>query len=401
VEILQDIRVLDLSRVISGPFCSRMLGDLGAEIIKVESPRGDQLRNTIPAKGEISASFTQFNAGKKSLCIDYRTERGVELIRQLASKCDVFLENFRAGLLSEIGLGYEDIKAVNPDIVYCSISGFGQEGPGARRPAYTDIIQALSGLDYAAQKMFGNDTDSPPGYPVSLGDTCASLNATISILAALYHRAVMGQGQYLDVSMLDSLIASNDSTLQRTIFSDGELGEPSNIFRPPLKLKDGYMAASVALNFEKVVMAMDCPELIVDERFKTIALQRENMADYIGIVAAWAADKTVEQVSVIFDEYDIPYGKVNSSQEVVNSQIVHDREMKVDLTLPGGALTSVINTPFNFSSGKSRPQGPPPLLGEHNDVVLRDLLGLSDDILQSLIDEGIIDSHTTESGNDT
>lgn len=119
--------------------------------------------------------------------------------------------------------------------------------------------------------------------------------------------------------------------------------------------------------------------------------------EYISIVTEWARDKTVEQVSAIFDEYDIPYGKVNSSQEVVDSQIVSDREMKVDLTLPGGVLTSVINTPFNFSSGKSRPQGPPPLLGEHNDVVLRDLLGLSDDARQSLVDEGIIDSHTGES----
>ena len=397
MKILQDIRVLDLSRVISGPFCSRMLGDLGAEIIKIESPRGDQLRNTIPMKGQFSASFTQFNAGKKSLCIDYRTERGVELVKQLAGKCDVFLENFRAGLLAETGLGYDEIKAVKPDIVYCSISGFGQAGPNAGRPAYTDIIHALSGFDYAAQKMFGNETDSPPGYPASLGDTCASLNATISILAALYHRAVSGQGQYIDVSMLDSLIASNDSTLQRTIFSDGELDEPSIIFRPPLRLKDGYIAASVALNFEKVVMAMDLPELIIDERFKTAMLQRENMMEYISIVAEWAHDKTVEQVSAIFDEYDIPYGKVNSSQEVVDSQIVSDREMKVDLTLPGGVLTSVINTPFNFSSGKSRPQGPPPLLGEHNDVVLRDLLGLSDDARQSLVDEGIIDSHTGES----
>ncbi len=392
--------MLDLSRVISGPFCSRMLGDLGAEIIKIESPRGDQLRSTIPRKGKFSASFTQFNAGKKSLCIDYRTERGVELIRQLAGQCDVFLENFRAGLINDIGLGYEEIHAVNPDIVYCSISGFGQEGQHAKRPAYTDIIQALSGLDYAAQKMFGNETDSPPGYPVSLGDTCASLNATISILAALYHRAITGLGQYIDVSMLDSLIASNDSTLQRTIFGNADADEPSYIFRPPLKLKDGYIAASVALNFEKVVLAIGRPELIIDERFNTVTQQRKNMSEYIRIVSEWALEKTVAQVSAIFDEYDIPFGKVNSSQEVVNSQIVHDREMKFALTLPGGEQTSVINTPFKFSSGKSRPQGPPPVLGEHNDVVLRDLLGLSDDQRQSLFDDGIIEADAGGSGSE-
>jgi len=396
VKILKDIKVLDLSRVISGPFCSRMLSDLGAEVIKVESPKGDQLRSAPPMKGEFSAAFTQFNSGKKSLCVDYRTKRGVELIKQLTGECDVFLENFRAGLLASIGLGYDEIKSINPGIVYCSISGFGQEGPDAGRSAYTDIIQALSGLDYAAQKMQGNEADRPPGYPASIADTCASLNATISILAALYHRAMSGQGQYMDVSMLDSLIASNDSTLQRTIFSDGALDEPSTIFRPPFKFKNGFVAASVALNFEKTIEAIGRPELINDERFKTVMLQRKNMAEYISIVREWALETTVEQAVTTFDAYDIPYGKVNSSLEVVNSQIVQDREMKVDVTLPDGVLTSVINTPFNFSSGKSQPQGPPPYLGEHSDRVLRDLLGLSDESRQLLIDEGIVISNTSE-----
>jgi CoA:oxalate CoA-transferase len=387
---LQDIKVLDLSRVISGPFCSRMLGDLGADVIKVESPKGDLLRSALPMKDQFSAAFTQFNSGKKSVCIDFRTTRGIELIKQLAGKCDVFLENFRAGMLSSIGLGYDEIKSINPGIVYCSISGFGQEGPDAGRPAYTDIIQALSGLDYAAQKMQGNATDTPPGYPASIADTTASLNATISILAALYQRALTGEGERIDISMLDSLIASNDSTLQRTIFSDGALDEPSTLLRPPLKLKDGFMAASVGLNFEKTIAAIGQPELIDDQRFKTSILQRENIAEYIAVVQAWAIEKTVQQVSTLFDEFDIPYGKVNSSSEVINSQIVKDREMKVDLTLPGGALTSVINTPFNFSSGKSRPHGPPPLLGEHNELVLCEFLGLSNDNLQLLLDEGIV-----------
>jgi crotonobetainyl-CoA:carnitine CoA-transferase CaiB-like acyl-CoA transferase len=373
-----------------------MLGDLGARVIKVESPNGDRLRWATPSKGDFSAAFTQFNSGKQSVCINYRTKPGVELIAQLAAKCDVFLENFRAGLLPAIGLGYDDLKLINPGIVYCSISGFGQVGPNAGRPAYTDIIQALSGLDYAAQKMQGNETDSPPGYPASLADTCASQNAAISILAALYHRAMTGEGQYIDVSMLDSLIAANDSTLQRTIFSGGDLDRPSDIFRAPFKLKDGYMAASVGLNFDKTVSAIGRPELVNYERFNLDVLQGDNMAAYIKIVRAWAIEQTVEQASAVFDEYDIPYGKVNSSSDVINSQIVQDREMKVDITLPGGVQTSVINTPFTFSSGKSRPQGPPPKLGEHNDIVLSDLLGLSNEDRQSLYNEGILVSDNNE-----
>lgn len=388
--MLHDVRVLDLSRVISGPFCSRMLGDLGAEIIKVESPNGDQLRASIPRKGDFSSSFTQFNAGKKSVCIDYRTERGVELIKQLAARCDVFLENFRAGLLDSIGLGYADINAINPSIVYCSISGFGQDGPDAGRTAYTDIIQALSGLDYAAQTMIENETGAPPGFPASLADTSASLNATIAILAALYSRATSGEGQFIDVSMLDSLVASNDTTLQRTLFSNGQMDSPSNLFRAPFKMKDGFVSASVGLNFDKVVLAMGRPELIVDDRFKTVDLQRTNMMEYIGIVREWAQHQTVAQASAIFDEYDIPYGKVNSSQEVIDSEITRYRQMKVDVTLADGDSLPVINTPFNFSSGKSRPQGPPPYLGEHTDAVMRDLVGLTDDDRQALFDEGIL-----------
>jgi len=370
-----------------------MLGDLGAEIIKVESPNGDQLRASVPRKGDFSSSFTQFNAGKKSVCIDYRTERGVELVKQLAARSDVFLENFRAGLLASIGLGYDDIKAINPAIVYCSISGFGQDGPGAGRTAYTDIIQALSGLDYAAQKMMDNETGSPPGFPASLADTCASLNATIAILAALLGRVTSGEGQFIDISMLDSLMASNDTTLQRTLFSDGALDSPSNLFRAPFKMKDGFMSASVGLNFDKVVLAMGRPELIVDERFRTVDLQRQNMMEYISIVREWAQHQTVAQASAIFDEYDIPYGKVNSSQEVLNSEITRHRQMKVDVTLRDGGLLPVINTPFRFSGGKSGPEGPPPYLGEHTDAVMRDLVGLSDETRQSLFEAGVLVSH--------
>lgn len=378
-----------------------MLSDLGAEVIKVESPRGDQLRVSPPMKAGFSAGFTQFNAGKKSVCVDYRTERGIALVRQLAARSDIFLENFRAGLAEEIGLGYDAIRELNPAIVYCSISGFGQTGPDGGRTAYTDIIQALSGLEYAGQKLFGNESDSPPGYGASLADTCAGLNAAVAILAALYSRTVTGEGQSIDISMLDSLIASNDSTLQRTIFSDGELDAPSNIFRPPFRLSDGFMCASVGLNFEKVVMAMGRPELIVDDRFRTVDLQRENMVEYIQLVKEWLSGMSVEEASAIFDEYDIPYGKVNSSEEVLESPVVESRGMKAGVQLPDGEETAVINTPFHFSSGRSMPRGRPPFLGEHTDEVMRDVLELPADERRSLFEEGVLVSEQTGSGSET
>lgn len=388
--MLNKIRVLDFSRVLSGPFCTRMLADLGAEIIKVESLNGDPMRNSPPFKGRFSSYFTQFNLGKKSVCIKYRHEKGAGLIKRLAVECDVILENFRPGLLAEIGLGYEDLRKVNPALIYCSISGFGQEGPDSRRPAYTDIIQAVSGLDYAAGNMYGAGEQGPPGFPFSLADTYASLNSAVAILAALYHREITGEGQSIDISMLDSILAANDSTLQKYIFSDGKDDIPTLVFRPPLKMKDGYMSASIALNFEKTVKAIGRPELVEDDLFKTVESRRENLDIYIQLVKEWALQKRVEEAAEIFDRYDIPYGKVNSTEEVIKSQAMRDREMLVEIELPGAGVVPVINTPFKFSGNASRPQGPPPLLGQHSREVLKDLLGIPDNEIETLTREGII-----------
>ncbi len=388
--MLQGVRVLDLSRVIAGPFCSRMLGDLGAEIIKVETPAGEATRRATPARGNFSSLFAQYNAGKKSVCIDLRSGEGVALVTELAARCDVFLENFRAGLASEIGLGYETIREANPGIVYCSISGFGQQGPDAGRPAYTDIIQALAGLDYAAQNMYGNETQSPPGYPAAIADTCASLNAAIAILAALYHREQTGAGQHIDLSMLDAMVASNDSTLQRFLFSGGEEDAPSAIYRPPLKLKDGFMAASIGLSFEKTMRAIGREDLISDPRFHTPQLQRDNMGLFVEVTREWAATRTVDEVSALFDAHDIPYGKVNSSEEVLNSHAVRERQMLVNVDLPGEGSTPVINTPFHFSGGRSAPSGPPPTLGAHTREVLTGLLDMPAERYQVLLASGAV-----------
>lgn len=390
IDMLKGVRILDLSRVIAGPYCTRILADLGAEVIKVESPKGDAFRTAVPQKHDFSSLFTQFNAGKKSLCIDLRKEAGIQLLHRLAAQCDVFIENFRAGLAASIGAGYDDIKASNPSIVYCSISGFGQHGSDAGKPAYTDIIQALSGLDHASSQMFGNDTGSPPGFPASLADTYTSQQASIAILAALFRRQKTGEGEYIDISMLDCMISANDSTLQRYLFSEGELQGPSPIFRPPLKLKDGFLSASIGLNFEKTVQAIGLPELIQDDLFSTPELRRENMVHYIDIVSGWAADKTVEEVATLFNAHDIPYGKVRSPAEVINSKSTTERQLIVDLDLNDGNTLPVINTPFNFASGKSRPAGPPPRLGAHSREVLTELLAMSEVDIQTLMTNEII-----------
>jgi crotonobetainyl-CoA:carnitine CoA-transferase CaiB-like acyl-CoA transferase len=388
---LQKIRIVDLSRVLSGPFCTRMLADLGAEIIKVESGSGDPTRQYPPTRGGYGYYFTQFNVGKKSLGLNLRHPKGVEIFKSLISVSDVVLENFRPGILDKMGLGYSVLKQVNPRIILCSISGFGQNGPERDRLAYTDNIQAYSGMDYIAAKMIGPDAD-PPGYPYSFGDTYASLNAAIAILGALLHREFTGEGEAIDISMLDCVLAANDSTLEKYIFSEGQLDTPGIAFRPPLRVKDGHMAAALAMQFERVAHAIGRPDLLEDERFKKMEERHkgENFDGYLEIIKEWAKDKTIEEVSQIFEKYDIPYGRVNTIEEVINSPVVNDRDMLVRMELPDNGPIRVVNTPFKVGRNACGPQGPPPRLGEHNEEILNGLLKLSKEEIAALHREGIL-----------
>jgi crotonobetainyl-CoA:carnitine CoA-transferase CaiB-like acyl-CoA transferase len=292
-------------------------------------------------------------------------------------------------MLEKMGLGYPVLREINPRIILCSISGFGQTGPETRRLAYTDIVQAYSGLDYIAGKMGGPETD-PPGFPVSFADTYASLNACVSILAALYHRELSGEGQAIDISMLDCLLAANDSTLQQFIFSDGQWDKPIGIWRAPLRMKDGHMGVALLLQFERTTRAIGRPELIDDERFSSMAAQVVNLKDFLEIVGEWAKDITIEEASRIFDEFEIPYAKVNSTEEVLGSEVVKARNMLPDLELPGVGTVPVVNTPFNFSIQETGPQGRPPDLGEHNHEVLTQLLEMSEEAFEALANEGVI-----------
>ncbi len=387
--MLSKIRVIDLSRVLSGPFCGRMLADMGAEVIKIESFSGDPMRSYPPFKGKHSSYFTQWNVGKRSLCLDLKSEKGIEIIKKLIGESDVVLQNFRTGTLEKMGLGYEVLKEINPGIILCSISGFGQSGVEAGRLAYTDIVQAYSGLDYIAGKMKGSDAD-PPGFPVSFADTYASLNACISILAALFHRASTGGGQAIDISMLDCLLASNDSTLQPYIFSDGAWDKPIGIWRAPLRMKDGHMGVALLLQFERTVKAIGKPELLEDERFNSMAGQVVNIEAFLEIAGEWAKEITVEEATKIFEKYDIPHAKVNSNEEVLNSQVVKDRNMLVNMDFPEVGNIPVVNTPFKFSASATGPQSIPPGLGEHNRTVLTKILEMSEKEIIQLEEANII-----------
>ncbi|NIB45032.1 CoA transferase [Pseudomaricurvus alkylphenolicus] len=381
--MLKDVKVLDLSRVLSGPFCSRMLADMGAEVVKVESKSGDGTRTGMAFKGEFSCYFTQFNVGKRCISVNLHSEAGVDLVKKLAAECDVILENFRPGTMAEMGLGYETLKEINPNIIYCSISGFGQSGEYANRPAYADIVHALSGLEYAGASMDGAD-GNPPGMPISYADTNTSLNAAIAILAALYNRKNTGEGQYIDIAMIDCLLASNDSTIQKYVFSDGLNDAPPPAAQPPLKMKDGHLAASLVLTFPRVAEAIGRPDLLEDERFNPPINLYNNYRDYREIVYSWAAKTTVEQACEIFEKYEIPFGKVQTTADVVNSTVVRERNMLVDVELPGVGDVKVVNTPFRFSGVETGPQRPPSRKGGDNKEVLQDWLGLTSEQVDEL-----------------
>jgi CoA:oxalate CoA-transferase len=391
LSLLKTIRVLDMSRVLSGPFCSRILRDLGAEVIKIESGRGDPSRQYPPFKGGYAGGFSHYNAGKKSLGVNLRHPKGVDLAKRLVAVSDVLVENFRPGTLAQMGLGYPVLKEINPRIVLCSISGFGQTGTEAQRLAYTDEIQAYSGMDHMLAQMIGPDAD-PPGYPFSFADTYASLHAAVAILAALLNRTHTGEGQCIDISMLDCMVSVNDSILQKFIFSDGAINRPGILYRPPLRMKDGHMSAALGMQFERVAKAIGHPELLEDERFKTMKARNkpENFIHFFDMVKEWASKTTVQEATKIFEENEIPYSKVNSIAELIDSPAVRDRNMLPEVELPDCGPVPIINTAFHFLGKSCRPQGPPPRLGEHNREVLGSLLGLAEGDMDALSGEGIL-----------
>lgn len=389
--ILSNVRVLDLGRVIAAPFCARILSDLGAEVIKVESSKGDLVRNHPPFyRGGFSGIFTQYNAGKKAICVDMRNADGIALIKKLVAVSDAVVENFRPGVMEEIGLGYDVLRDINKKIILCSISGFGQTGSERDRPAFADVIHAYSGMDYMAMKVQGPG-EAPPGFPYSFSDTYAGINAALAILGALFYRQTTGEGQAIDISLLDCVLAANDHTLQGFIFSEGALDAPP-MAKPPIRMKDGYMAMTPMVSFKGIVKAMGRPELAEDDRFSKDKVRIEKYADEsLRLIKDWAATVTIAEGSALLTRHGVPHAKVNSLSEIVNAPVVRERQMFVEVDMdPSLPPALVLNTPAKFSHCPTGPQGRPPYLGEHNRQVLKDILGLSEEEIADLAARGII-----------
>ena len=393
---LTGIKVLDVSRILSGPFCTMLLADLGAEVIKIERPgRGDVARTMGPQVGGDSAYFMSVNRGKKSVMLDLSHKEGQRLARDLARRVDVLVENFVPGTMHRFGLSYPQLRTLNPRLVYASISGFGQDGPYARHPALDIIVQAMGGIMSV--------TGEPGGPPVrpgaSLGDSVAGLFAALAIVTALWERERTGRGRYIDMSMLDCQVSVMENAFSR-YFATGEvpraLGSrhPAAVPFQAFATRDGYIVVGLisedADMWKRFCEAIGHPELGQDLRFKDGWSRTRNYDQLQPVMDVAMRRKSSQEWLEELSRLGIPCGPVNSVDQVAQDPHVLHRGMIAEIPHKRLGTWRVANTPFNISGATSGPQGPSPDLGEHTEEVLTDMLGLSAQEVAKLRSEGVV-----------
>jgi len=365
------LRVVDFTTTIAGPHCTRLLADLGAEVIKVESPEGDMMRSRQPLRGGASTSFGQLNTGKKSVVFDLKQPEAVAAARRLIASADVLVENFRPGVMQRFGLDYPALKPVKPDLVYCAISGYGQSGPSAGLPAYAPVIHASSGYDMA--HLAYQDGHRRPDYcGIYIADVLTGTYAFGAIMTALYQRQATGEGQLIDVSMLESMLSLTLSELQLAQFP-GSFVSGRPVFGP-IVTKDGYINLSVASErtFQNLAAAAGRPDWIGDPRFAKYPDRRANWGHLIDELEIWSKEKTSAEVQAIFDRHQVPGSPYRTVKEAMEDpQLVHRRAL-AEVHDSGGNFR-VLNPPFRFSAATAAARPFVAALGEHTEVVLGEL----------------------------
>jgi|SRR5690625_1874999 len=392
IKPLAGLRVIDFTRILAGPFCTALLGDLGAEIIKVEPPAGDDYRNVAPIKKGEGALFTVMNRNKKSLVLDLKKEEAVALVHELVATADIVVENFRPGVTERLGVDYERLQQINPRLIYVSVSGFGQSGPYSRRPAYDIVLQAMTGLMEA--------TGSPDGPPTLVGeaisDVVSGLFASWGALVALYAREKNGKGTHVDVSMFNATLAFAATSVSRYLFTGQApqrvgnrhpLSAPFGVF----EAADGHFVIAVLNHrqFEQLAQAIEQPEIAQWEKFATDDLRNQNEAELRQIIERWSKSKTAEEAIEALGAASVPAAPIWDIEQALNSEqatetgfLTHVRHEKLDdLKLP--------SQPVSFSGFAANTVGPAPALGEHNEEVLGQVLGLAQSRITELSKLGV------------
>ncbi len=385
---LRGIRVLDFTRVLAGPSASLALADLGAEVLKVEPPEsGDETRTFPPFREGESHYFLSVNRGKKSIVVDLKTEAGLALVKDLAAKCDILVENYRPGVMGRLGLGYEALSAINPGLIYCSISGFGMTGPLRDRPSFDIVLQALSG----ALSVNGEAGRAPMKLGIPLGDLVGGINGPIGILAALYERSVTGRGRLIDVSLMDGLIGMLGYLAQLAFFT-GEDPKPQGSEHPNLvpygifPAKDGSIIVACLTNsfWGRISHALGAPEWVRDPRFETIEKRRDNRALVNKMISEFTQRKSVQELVELFTFHQVPHAPILGVKEALAQPQAVAREMVVETDHPVLGKIPIVNRSIRFPGERQPVPTAPPVLGQHTDEILRNILGFTSEQIEGL-----------------
>ncbi|KAE9528343.1 CaiB/BaiF CoA transferase family protein [Testudinibacter aquarius] len=391
---LEGLRVLDLSRVLAGPFCSMMLADMGAEVIKIEQPgSGDDSRQFAPMKNGESSYYMNLNRNKKGITLNLKG-KGRDIFLEMVKQADIVLENYRPGTMEKLGLGYEELKTVNPRIIYGAISGFGHTGRNKMRPGYDIIAQATGGL----MSTTGWPGGEPTRSGTAMGDVLAGLSLAIGLLAAVNHQTRTGQGQKVDIALVDSVVASME-IINQIYLVEGRLPErignryescyPYDSFAA----KDGWLVIGAANDklWHLVCKVIGREDLIQNSRYKTNPDRVKNHAEIKPLVEDWTKQYPAEEVINAMLAAGVPAAPINTIDQIVNDpHIAQDREMFVDIEHPLAGKTTLTGSHLKFSVTQTGVRTAAPLLGEHNTDIYQALLGYTPEVLSELKESGVI-----------
>jgi CoA:oxalate CoA-transferase len=392
---LEGIRVLDFTQYLSGPHGTSILSELGAEVIKIEMPgKGEPERQAMPKtpKGE-SYQFFSYNRGKKSVTLNLKNPKGLEIARKLAAEVDVLVENFAPGGMAKLGLSYEEVKKINPGIIYASISGFGQTGPRRNDVSYDVVAQAMGGL----MSITGYPDGEPLKAGISLGDYMGGYNGAIAILAALYYKTVTGEGQSIDISMQDgiwAMVFPDRANYFDTLDVPKRYGNKLSSSAPfgAYHARDGYVVICTITDpqWHKVLQAMGREDLISEERFATRELRTKHMTEVDSLVQDWCREITVEEAFAALKKFGVPCSPIPTFDQVANDPHLREREMIVEIDQPVSGRVKVSGSVYKMSKTPGNRRMPVPEIGEHNVEIYGGILGFSEEELKVLKEDAVI-----------
>ena len=392
---LEHIKVLDFTRVLAGPYCTMILANMGAEIIKIERPgSGDDSRDFGPFMNGQSAYFVSINRGKKSIALDLKSPKAIELVKELVKEVDIVAENFRPGTMEKLGIGYEELKKINPKLIFATMSGFGQTGPYSKRPAYDMIVQGMGGI----MSITGEEGGDPVRVGTSIGDITAGMFGTIGILAALVDRDISGEGRMVDVAMLDGQLSILENAISRYT-ATGEVPKPLGARHPSIapfeayKTKDSYVIVACGNDalWEKFCKLTSREDLLAMDEFKTNPDRAKNVRKLKEYMTEIFGQKTTAEWDEYLNKNGIPCSAINTVDKLFTDPQVAARKMLVEVEQPGVGKIKIAGNPIKLSGLEEEiPKDAAPQLGEHSELILKKYLGYTDEQIAELKKENII-----------